>query len=349
MRRICLIFIILWFTVSGSADEIKIRELDLDNLGKGRFYPVFYAENLTIDGNLDDWEGYPEVYLPALTSQLWKKKVDAEDLSAKIYLAWDEDRLYLGAGVKDDVHYTYSGAEMWRGDSLQIAFGKDGILDDIGIYGPAYGMQYIDGRPQIWCYTEGIADINPEDVSLNPELSGIIFKSKPGEGKINYEISIPWQAIFREVPREKFFLFDILINDNDGQERGFIEWTPGIGAKKNHTGFSVCTLLGPAEKQKRWSTFLVERERMIIKGEDTRASLYVINYGNTALKFQVTGYNRELTVLARKIVRLDLPVSGSTAGKKGLIVEVKELSTGEVQRESCDINVLYVAGTKPDD
>lgn len=46
-----------------------------------------------------------------------------EDLSARLFLAWDRNGLYLLAEVKDDqFEQPFSGAEIWRGDSMQFAF-----------------------------------------------------------------------------------------------------------------------------------------------------------------------------------------------------------------------------------
>ena len=73
-----------------------------------------------IDGNLSDW---PDV-APALSAyrvyghESWD---GSEDLAALWRLGWDNDNLYLGVTVIDDVHVqTRSDTQIFRGDSLDI-------------------------------------------------------------------------------------------------------------------------------------------------------------------------------------------------------------------------------------
>jgi hypothetical protein len=48
-----------------------------------------------------------------------------------------------------------------------------------------------------------------------------------------YEAAIPWTQLSPLRPRPNtIFGFSLLVNDSDGQERGYIEWAGGIGAEK---------------------------------------------------------------------------------------------------------------------
>ena len=60
-----------------------------------------------IDGRLDEWENVPNAYTIRTREQVayggkaWKS---AQDLSAKVWLAWRGEYLYLAADVTDDHH-----------------------------------------------------------------------------------------------------------------------------------------------------------------------------------------------------------------------------------------------------
>ena len=65
---------------------------------------AYKANGIVIDGNLDDWNlDSPAVVKDATQIikdwDLWKGE---DDLSAKFYLAWDEDNLYIAADVNED-------------------------------------------------------------------------------------------------------------------------------------------------------------------------------------------------------------------------------------------------------
>jgi hypothetical protein len=45
-----------------------------------------------------------------------------EDLSVKIYMGWSDKNLYIGAVVKDDIHFNKNINGLFNGDSLQLAF-----------------------------------------------------------------------------------------------------------------------------------------------------------------------------------------------------------------------------------
>ena len=55
-----------------------------------------------------------------------------------------------------------------------------------------------------------------------------------------YEACIPWVHIFgKKISPASLtsFYFSLLVNDNDGKSRGWIEYCPGIGWDKDSTAF----------------------------------------------------------------------------------------------------------------
>ena len=77
-----------------------------------------------IDGRLDEWENVPNAYAIQTREQVahggkaWKSP---QDLSAKVWLAWRGEYLYLAADVTDDRHVQKGrGRNMWRGDHVEL-------------------------------------------------------------------------------------------------------------------------------------------------------------------------------------------------------------------------------------
>jgi hypothetical protein len=92
---------------------------------------VFWAMPPTIDGWLLEWSGSPG-YLSAHRVHAIASRQNGQDITAVWQLAWDENNLYIGVDVADDVHVqTQTGNQTFRGDSLemQIDIGRDqGLL-----------------------------------------------------------------------------------------------------------------------------------------------------------------------------------------------------------------------------
>ena len=77
-----------------------------------------------VDGQLEDWAHVPGVMLLNRAEQAtwggdgWKS---AADLSAKVWVAWRPDMLYLAAEVTDDqLRQTEAGGDVHKGDHIQF-------------------------------------------------------------------------------------------------------------------------------------------------------------------------------------------------------------------------------------
>ena len=108
---------------AGLVGELELRQQILSpaQLHAGRI-----ARQLTVDGKLDDWPAAFEISAEtsrSLTGHVyfpndWR---GANDLSARVRLAHDGERMYFGADISDDV---------WHGkDSLTLHFSRAGYLD----------------------------------------------------------------------------------------------------------------------------------------------------------------------------------------------------------------------------
>ena len=168
----------------------------------------------------------------ASTKDEW---ISSDNISFKANLLWDEENLYFHLTSMDDVHYQeFAETDMWKGDSVQI-----GIIDNepdslkstafneigIGFYGDEVKVYRSSEHPE-------------QPIGVITDLTAKATKNPNG---VTYEVAIPWSTLMRTgyVPREEDSVsFNVILNDNDGTGRkGWMELTPGIGAKKDATQF----------------------------------------------------------------------------------------------------------------
>ncbi|MDO5310521.1 MAG: sugar-binding protein, partial [Clostridia bacterium] len=167
-----------------------------------------------------------------------------DDLSAKIYCAYDEDNFYIGAEVTDDVLYDEDElARAWACDSIQFAFAKKNIASAVRT---EYGIAMVNGVPKVDRYSfigvnTGI--INEKDVET---YEGVELQVKREGSRTIYEAKFPWEQIYGEetdVTRLDEVYFSVLVNENDGAGRnGWLEYCGGIGDSKNAALFIPVTL-----------------------------------------------------------------------------------------------------------
>ena len=176
--------------------------------------------SLTIDGSDADWKeiSCESVHIPENDTQLKISKgaYDGEgDCSMDVKYTYDDNYLYIFANVLDNKIVTINDTSYWNGDSIQIGF------DQNGDYGPEYGI--IEGgnvyKNSKFIFNE-TADVKDFKVATVTHDKGI-----------DYEIAVPWTAIFEERPGVGIKT-SIHYNDSDSSARkGWIEWTPGINDK----------------------------------------------------------------------------------------------------------------------
>lgn len=317
------------------------EELFFSNLAAGKSVPVYYKEGFAIDGSLEDWSGESYINLPLVSGTLpanlasWE---GANDLSAKVMFAYDQENLYLSAQVRDNVQSGLPGASMWSADSIQFASGTDTM------YGPEYGFSHADGQAQIWSWSSGTAVLNKDAIRLKTNRTGEIT---------TYEAAIPWGALQQEKP-EQTLPFNILFNDNDGAGRkNWVEWTPGIGKYKDQSVFGNLILI---PQQTEWSAWLdrdyasAEENRMKAeKGQLIDYSLYVRNPYPEEKEFQITvpALNQtwgSVKVPAHTVWRKQFQASFSQTGPQKLAAEVTDVAGGASQSPEWHVNVLTNSG-----
>ena len=283
------------------------------------------------DGFVSDWSGQASFNLPTNAS----KQVQIagwggiDDLSAQASLAYDDNNLYMHVNVKDAVHFAYAGGDIWRGDSVQVAFSKDGA-----VYRPEYGFSFSGGASSKFSWNSGSAKLGVDAIKLKT--------SRDEDTKItSYDLVIPWLAALPSAPVGKV-PFTMLINDNDGGERrGYIEWTPGIGNGKDATSMGSLMLL---DQEQSWSTWM-HGPQDVLQNTPYDYSIAVANFGTEDETFELSlptiesSDIQEIVVPAGKVLKKAIPVSFPTVGSRGIQGRRHKCETGAIAEEIIAVSV----------
>lgn len=179
-----------------------------------------------LDGELDDWRGVPGMMLLERREQVtWgaSRWESGADLSAKGWLAWRQDMLYLAADVADDqLRQTQRASNMWRGDHLELYIDA-APEDDPGRTTFGKGQFQIVLSPGNFRKTGDVVnDCPPEIYCHRPngaELKGAIVAATRGKCGWTIEAGIPWSALGVARPTNGMPLhFELGVSDTDGTE-----------------------------------------------------------------------------------------------------------------------------------
>jgi len=185
---------------------------------------------VAFDGKLGDpkWKMAPIMTLDqpnqfAVVTKKTAKWDGPEDLSGTMRMLWDDNYLYIGMTVQDDIFRAPEiDGNIWRGDGLQFlvdpcrdAENKPGKYD--------YCVALSPKGPQAWC--SFTADPTK---ATSGEAKDFLLKITPtGEkGGMIYEVAIPWSRLSPFVPAPGADLgLAMIINEDDGEIRdSFMTW-----------------------------------------------------------------------------------------------------------------------------
>lgn len=184
----------------------------------------------------------------------WSGKDDCSIIGK---LNWDEDNLYLLAVVTDNVFFQDKvDSDIWGGDSLQFAVStaEDRKLPSGGSF-TEFGLANTSKGVQLWRYES----LSAADKAMNVDSSTELEKNvevtncectfEKQNGKYVYRAKIPWSEILPGVTKmDNCELgFSLLVNDNDGSGRGWLQFSDGIGSTKSASLYSMLTLSGRSE------------------------------------------------------------------------------------------------------
>lgn len=187
-----------------------------------------------IDGRLDEWTLEPSLLLggdAADTVRITDAYGGAEDCAAAVRLQWDDQALYLGVTVTDNVHHqTETGPLVWRGDAIQLAFRNGPPAAAAGYDGTEYelGLTLGPQGPEVFAWM-------PEQ-RLRTDIPLAVVRTGT---ETCYEAAIPWSALgVTGLRAGRRLAWSMTVNDHDGEGfRGWLEWTPGICGNKDASAF----------------------------------------------------------------------------------------------------------------
>lgn len=166
-----------------------------------------------IDGYLTEWSGeIYEVGYVVYGSDEWS---GTDDLSATAMLGWDDDYLYVGLRVKDDIFSQMStGENLYLGDSAEILIDVN-VADD-------YYLSKLSGDDYQLGLSPGFSGGgSPEEAylwfprSLEGKRTSVIIKRVRTDNGYHLEAAVPWD-IFGIRPYKGLHLgFAISVSDND--------------------------------------------------------------------------------------------------------------------------------------
>lgn len=170
-------------------------------------------------------------------------------------LKWDKENLYLLAVVTDDVFYQVnSGANMWNGDGIQfgVCTEEDRKLSAGGSFSE-FGLSKTPDGVQLFRFESLSAADKAMNVDSSTELEkNVLIENcectiEQIDGKYVYRARIPWAEILpgvAVVEQNSKLGFSMLINDNDGKGRGWLQFSDGIGQTKAANLYSMLSLTG---------------------------------------------------------------------------------------------------------
>ena len=280
-----------------TVDEIK------QVLGAFKYVPVYEAKGINIDGDIEEWEGYPKFGLPTKPTQYQIYRNDAaKDIDAFCQYAYDKDNFYLAIHVIDDIFKEGPSLDhYWEGDSIQIAICDVGQVFDAEI---GFAHHKETGKSTVHSPKYG------EEL-----LDQITLKTVQNGNELIYEASIPWSLRYEDGKLPDGFLFDIIVNDNDGKGRAYcVELAPGIAEGKVSTEFPYLEFMTGEKDCYAW----IQGPDTLTQDEKSEFSYYLVNEGEEK-KLTLTSSNSDLnesiTVPAHSGIRRTVKTSFSGHGE----------------------------------
>lgn len=197
---------------------------------------VFAKKPPVIDGVIekDEWnlQSVMNMNDPKQYVKLGSKTVygGLEDLSAKVYTAWDYENFYFAAEVTDDSWNEMEGTDLlWASDGIQ--FGIAPTKSTVQLTQVDIGKLHDQFQVLVEIAANQANQGLVEDAELEIKRNGNVT---------TYELRMPWKKIFFDgftVRKNTKIAFSMLINDNDGQGRkGYMENGSGLGSGIKNVG-----------------------------------------------------------------------------------------------------------------
>jgi len=183
-----------------------------------------------IDGRLDEWESVPKVRTATTKEHCaygQPKWASAADLSARVWLAWRGEYLYLAADVTDDQHrQTLRDRALLRGDHVELYLDLTPDAPPGRSFMGAGQVQFGFSPGNFQQTGDPLADIPAEAVVFRPEESaatGVLVAAQQTDQGYAIEAALPWPLIGQLAgkpdlrPDKGFSLgLEVAVSDTDG-------------------------------------------------------------------------------------------------------------------------------------
>jgi len=199
------------------------------------------------DGDISDWSNAYPIHLGVPENYESPDDLRNADVAARAFMKWDNDYYYVLVDVYDD-NFTqnFDGNQIWRNDSVQVAFDSfakalyKGYDDDDNAY--TFSLTK-DKKLLTYCGWRALVD--GVKVPAGP-VSGDWFRViRNNEKRITrYLIKIPAKELSPMVFKENSqFKFNIAVNDSDVEDReGYCEYSYGIVVEKDPSSYKTFIL-----------------------------------------------------------------------------------------------------------
>ena len=221
------------------------RHIPLSSTAASEIIVPFVKNPIPI-GDFSGWSTIPllverssvEFYRPT-TSNTWN---GAEDLSFKLFGAFDRENLYLRILVTDDFFRQESSSPegIWSGDCVQFAFDplRSGTMSGNYI---EFGITPTE-KPIIWGWRH-------PDPSYTGDLSSLVkMATKQYPGGYECELAIPWEFLIPfEFQRGKFNCNIVVLDSDNTPGQNWMGITDGVAGGKDPGLFRSWQLSIPGE------------------------------------------------------------------------------------------------------
>ncbi len=200
-----------------------------------------------IDGKIDsgEWDTYLPIRINNGDYAQDMEWTGVSDLSAEVYTMIDDEFMYVGAVVTDDVMYDKDTPQrVWNNDSIQFAVATERRA---GARNSEFGLGFSNGKVTLQRYTSQAINNGVVEVTFD-EQTEYAVKRYENEKKTVYELKMKLSDIYDVVPDVKVLksiVFGVCLNDHDGDSRGWMEYTGGgIARPKDTSLYMVLPVYG---------------------------------------------------------------------------------------------------------
>jgi len=179
----------------------------------GSFKAVYFSKAPTLDGVWDEWPG--NAYSCENVVFGAKERANREDLGCSFRVGWDATYLYVAFKIYDDTYVqNASGADLYKGDSVEILFDADlyGDFNSRELSGDDYQLGVSPGRPDV----NGTKDVYlwyPRSKAGSRDDVKVAVAAQSGLYRM--EIAIPWKVFGVSPASGQQYGFAASASDND--------------------------------------------------------------------------------------------------------------------------------------